>query len=63
MRGNLAFASARNYRALRQRGFTIRRTIDCLIATFCIENGHQLLHKDRDFLAFEWHRGLRVLHP
>jgi hypothetical protein len=59
----LAIASARNYRYLRKRGITIRKTIDCLIATFCIENGHTLLHNDRDFDPFERHLGLSVLHP
>jgi predicted nucleic acid-binding protein len=59
----LAIASARNYRALRRAGITIRSTIDCLIATFCIENGHELLHNDRDFDAFEENLNLRVLHP
>ena len=50
---DLAVAAAENYRRLRQRGHTIRRTIDCLIATFCLESGHALLHRDRDFAAFE----------
>lgn len=59
----LAIASARNYRALRKAGITIRSTIDCLIATFCIENGYELLHNDRDFDACEAHLGLRVVHP
>ncbi|MGA2887371.1 MAG: PIN domain nuclease [Terracidiphilus sp.] len=59
----LAIAAAKNYRILRDQGITIRKTIDCIIATFCIESGHQLLHKDRDFNAFEIHLGLRVLHP
>jgi|SRR5271157_650213 predicted nucleic acid-binding protein len=59
----LAILSAQNYRTLRQKGYTIRKTIDCIIATFCIEYGHQLLHKDSDFDAFEAHLGLRVLHP
>jgi predicted nucleic acid-binding protein len=59
----LAIASARNYRALRKAGVTIRNTIDCLIATFCIENGYELLHNDRDFDGFEAHLGLRVVHP
>jgi predicted nucleic acid-binding protein len=59
----LAIASARNYRALREAGITIRNTIDCLIATFCIENGYELLHNDRDFDAWEAHLGLRVVHP
>ena len=60
---DLAVASARNYRLLRSKGITIRKTIDCLIATFCIEHGHQLLHRDRDFDPFETHLGLRVIHP
>jgi predicted nucleic acid-binding protein len=59
----LAVASARNYRTLRRGGITIRKTIDCLIATFCIENGHFLLHRDRDFDPFEQHLGLKVIHP
>jgi predicted nucleic acid-binding protein len=59
----LAVASATNYRALRRAGVTIRNTIDCLIATFCLEEGHTLLHNDRDFDPFEAHLGLKVLHP
>jgi predicted nucleic acid-binding protein len=59
----LAISSAQNYRTLRQKGFTVRKTIDCIIATFCMEYGHQLLHNDHDFDAFEAHLGLRVLHP
>ena len=59
----LAISSAQNYRTLRGKGFTVRKTIDCIIATFCMEYGHQLLHKDYDFDAFENHLGLRVLHP
>ena len=59
----LAIAAAQNYRQLRQRGYTVRKTIDCLIATFCLEEGHSLLHKDRDFDPFETHLGLRVIHP
>jgi hypothetical protein len=60
---SLAVQSAENYRSLRRKGVTIRSTIDCLIATFCIENGHQLLHRDGDFDAFEEHMRLNVLHP
>ncbi len=60
---DLAIASAQNYRALRERGLTIRKTIDCLIATFCLLEGHSLLHRDLDFDAFEQHLGLRVIHP
>ncbi|HJR79272.1 MAG TPA: PIN domain nuclease [Anaerolineales bacterium] len=59
----LAVQSARNYRFLRQKGVTIRKTIDSLIATFCIENDHQLLHNDSDFDGYEEHLGLRVIHP
>ena len=59
----LAVAAARNYRILRARGHTVRKTIDSLIATFCLSGGHTLLHRDRDFDPFEKHLGLRVLHP
>lgn len=59
----LAVASARNYRILRAKGYTIRKTIDCLIATFCLREGHTLLHRDRDFDLFEQHLGLHVIHP
>lgn len=59
----LAVAAARNYRALRGQGRTARKTIDCLIATFCITKGHALLHSDRDFDPFEALLGLRVIHP
>ena len=59
----LAVDSALNYRSLRRRGITVRKTIDCLIATFCIREGHTLLHHDRDFDAFEEHLGLKVVHP
>ena len=59
----LAVTAARNYRALRVKGRTIRRTVDCWIATFCLLNGHTLLHNDSDFDPFELHLGLRVIHP
>jgi len=59
----LAVAAAHNYRRLRARGFTVRRTIDCIVATFCLEAGHELLHRDRDFDAFEKALGLEVVHP
>jgi predicted nucleic acid-binding protein len=58
----LSLAAATNYRVLRAGG-TVRKTIDCLIATFCIVNGHTLLHSDRDFDAFEQELGLAVLRP
>lgn len=59
----LAVQSARNYRLLRSRGVTVRKTIDSLIATYCIENDHELLHRDRDFDGYEAHLGLNVVHP
>lgn len=59
----LAVQSARNYRSLRSTGVTVRKTIDCLIATYCIEKDHTLLHNDRDFDGFEQHLGLKVVHP
>jgi len=60
---NIALKSAENYRFLRKKGVTIRKTIDCLIATFCIENTLELLHSDNDFDPFEMHLKLKVLHP
>jgi predicted nucleic acid-binding protein len=60
---SIALAAAANYRALRQRGRTVRGTIDCVIATFCLLNGHALLHDDRDYDAFEEELGLAVIHP
>jgi predicted nucleic acid-binding protein len=57
----VALASAINYRALRQRAITIRGTVDVIIATFCIQNGHLLLHGDRDFEPMREHLGLRSL--
>jgi predicted nucleic acid-binding protein len=59
----LAVEAGRNYRYLRARGHTVRKTIDCLIATFCILEGHTLLHADRDFDPFEELLRLRVVHP
>lgn len=60
---DLAIASADHYRALRKKGITIRSTIDCITATYCIREGHELLHNDRDFEPFEKHLGLKVIHP
>jgi hypothetical protein len=60
---DLAVAAAQNYRTLRERGHTVRKTIDCLIATFCLLEHHELLHRDRDFDFFESILGLRVLEP
>ena len=55
----LAIKASMNYRALRVLGITIRKTIDTLIATRCIENRLTLLHSDRDFLPFAQHLGLK----
>jgi predicted nucleic acid-binding protein len=60
---HLAQQSAQNYRTLRKKGITVRKTIDCIIATFCIEENHSLLHRDSDFNGFEKHLGLNVIHP
>ena len=57
---DIALASARNFRALRARGVTVRKTIDMLIATFCMEKGHLLLHSDRDFDPIVEHLGLET---
>jgi predicted nucleic acid-binding protein len=56
----LAVKAAANYRVLRRRGITIRKTIDLLIGTFCIERGHVLLHSDRDFAPMERFLGLQT---
>ena len=57
---DIAIRASENYRLLRDQGVTIRKTIDTLIATYCIENGMTLLHSDRDFVPFVRHLGLRV---
>lgn len=57
----LAIKSADNFRALRKQGITIRKTIDVIIATFCIEEKHSLLFSDRDFMPFVQHLGLDTL--
>ena len=55
----LALAAVHHYRGLRARGITVRSAIDVLVASYCIENDYALLHRDRDFDAFEQLRGLR----
>lgn len=57
----LAVAAARNCRKLRARGFTVRGTIDAIIATRCMADGLMLLHNDGDFDPFEKHLGLQVV--
>jgi predicted nucleic acid-binding protein len=56
----MAIAAAENYRALRKRGVTVRKSVDVLIATWCIENDVTLLHADRDFDVME-ELGLQVV--
>ena len=58
---DISIKSAENYRRLRKQGITVRKTIDVLIATFCIENGHRLLHSDRDFDVMIDVLGLQIL--
>lgn len=54
-----AYKCADNYRALRKKGITVRKTADIIIATFCIEKNFPLLFSDRDFIPFVEHLGLR----
>jgi len=56
-----AIVAAENYRTLRKKGITVRKTIDCMISTFCIENNHALLFSDRDYQPFVEHLGLRTV--
>jgi predicted nucleic acid-binding protein len=58
---DVAVKAAQNFRKLRSAGVTVRGTIDVVLATRCIVSGHQLLHSDRDFDAFEVHLGLRCV--
>jgi len=55
----LAIKSADNFRLLRSKGITVRKTVDVMIATFCIEHDFPLLHADRDFDPFHQHLDLR----
>jgi hypothetical protein len=57
----LSMIAAENYRALRKKGVTVRKTIDVIIGTFCIENNIHLLHHDRDFNSLEAYLGLQVI--
>jgi len=60
---NIAIQAAMNFRALRSRGITVRKTIDTVIATHCIESELSLLYSDRDFDPFVEHLGLRPALP
>jgi len=60
LNGDLAARTASNYRHLRRLGITIRKTLDLVIATYCIENDCVLLQRDRDFAPMAEHLGLRL---
>lgn len=57
----LALKSAQNYRFLRKKGITIRKTIDTYIATYCISKNIPILHSDKDFEPFVEHFGLKSI--
>jgi predicted nucleic acid-binding protein len=57
----LAIKAAANYRFLRRQGITVRKTVDLVIGTFCVERGHALLHNDRDFEPMERFLGLQTV--
>jgi predicted nucleic acid-binding protein len=56
---SIALKSAANFRTLRRKGITVRKTIDAIIATYCIENELPLLHSDKDFQPFHKHLRLK----
>ena len=56
----IAVKAAANFRLLRAKGITIRKTADLIIGTYCMEHGHSLLHADRDFDPMAEHLGLRI---
>jgi hypothetical protein len=59
----VAVQSAQNYRNLRKKGVTVRKTIDVIIGTYCILEDLPLLHDDRDFEPMESHLSLKILSP
>lgn len=59
---DIAVKAAKNFRILRAKGIAVRKTIDSIIATRCIEDDLTLLHDDRDFVPFQMHLGLQVAH-
>jgi predicted nucleic acid-binding protein len=61
LNSDLAVKAAANYRSLRAKGITIRKSVDVIIGTFCIERGHILLHDDRDFEPMVRFLGLQVV--
>lgn len=60
---SLSLQSAINYRYLRKKGLTVRKTIDVIIGTFCIQNQFTLLHCDRDFDPMVKYLGLAIINP
>ena len=60
---DIALQASINYRTLRRKGITVRKTIDVIIGTYCIENGLTLLHDDHDFDPMEKHLNLNVVSP
>jgi hypothetical protein len=56
----IAIKAAHNFRILRKNGVTMRKTIDVIIATFCIENDYELIHNDKDFNPMEEILGLKI---
>lgn len=56
----LAIKSADNFRYLRRKGITIRKTVDLIIGTFCIENDIELLHNDRDYEPMGQYLNLKI---
>ncbi|WP_456417872.1 type II toxin-antitoxin system VapC family toxin [Thiolapillus sp.] len=58
---SIALTGANNFRYLRKKGITVRKTIDVIIATFCMENSITLLHSDKDFIPFQKHLGLQAV--
>jgi predicted nucleic acid-binding protein len=59
----VAVQSAQNYRILRKKGVTVRKTIDVIIGTYCILEDLPLLHDDRDFEPMVSHLSLKILSP
>jgi predicted nucleic acid-binding protein len=57
----LAIKSSMNYRSLRQKGITVKKTIDVMIGTFCIHHNFSLLHNDKDFDPLEKHLKLKIM--
>ncbi|MBB5043368.1 type II toxin-antitoxin system VapC family toxin [Shinella fusca] len=56
----IAIKAAENFRRLRSKGITVRKSADLIIGTYCMEHGHSLLHADRDFNPMAEHLGLRI---